>query len=173
MDVTLAEEKLLMLMLMLITLWMSACKRFVQIEHLIEKAPNIEVHCGAWSNVFRGNYTGKFYSFMTSVSSDPQVFKSHHYSASLSSNERIIQFYVSHHQEREDLNKQNTCTSVSEKVENNSHSQDRGKPRALSALGMSVAQGAGNNLWLSNSCSLGPIATYAAARRGGAPHKVG
>ena len=47
MDVTLAEEKLLMLMLMLITLWMSACKRFVQIEHLIEKAPTIEVHCGA------------------------------------------------------------------------------------------------------------------------------
>ena len=47
MDVTLADEKLLMLVLMMIMLWMSACKRFVQIEHLIEKALNIEVHCGA------------------------------------------------------------------------------------------------------------------------------
>ena len=72
---------------------------------------------------------------MTSVSSDPQVFKSHHYSASLSSNERTIQFYVSHHQEKEDLNKQNTCTSVSEKLKTIQIHKTEGSPEHSQHLG--------------------------------------
>ena len=36
-------------MLMLIMPWMSACKRFVRIKQLTEKAPNLEVHCALFS----------------------------------------------------------------------------------------------------------------------------